>query len=88
MQDYLRSGASVQSAFEQTMKVTGASIIFTGLTLAIGVATWIFSPLQFQADIGALLTFMFLVNMIGAILLIPALASLLIRKTGSPHAAS
>jgi predicted RND superfamily exporter protein len=88
MQDYLRRGVSVQSAFEQTMKVTGASIIFTGLTLAIGVATWTFSPLQFQADIGALLTFMFLVNMIGAILLIPALASLLIRKTGSPHAAS
>jgi len=41
--------------------------------------TWIFSPLQFQADIGVLLTFMFLVNMIGAILLIPALASWLIR---------
>lgn len=80
MQDFLRAGLGVRDAFEQTMRVTGASIIFTGLTLAIGVATWMFSPLQFQADIGALLTFMFLVNMIGAIVLIPALASLLIRN--------
>jgi predicted RND superfamily exporter protein len=87
MQEFLRRGESVHDAFEHTMRVTGASIIFTGLTLAIGVATWIFSPLQFQADIGALLTFMFLVNMIGAIVLIPALASLLLKPaTPAPGA--
>ena len=39
-----------------------------------GVATWIFSPLKFQADMGILLTFMFVVNMLGAIVLLPALA--------------
>jgi predicted RND superfamily exporter protein len=61
------------------MRVTGASIIFTGITLAIGVVTWIFSPLKFQADIGVMLTFMFLVNMLGAILLLPALAALFVR---------
>ena len=79
MQQYLRAGDSVRLAYEKTMKVTGASIIFTGITLAIGVVTWIASPLQFQADIGLLLTFMFLVNMIGAIILIPALATWLIK---------
>ena len=46
----------------------------TGLTLALGVITWIFSDLQFQADMGVLLAFMFLANMAGAVLLIPALA--------------
>ena len=61
------------------MRVTGASIIFTGITLAIGVATWVFSPLKFQADNGVMLTFMFLVNMLGAVLLLPALAAWLIR---------
>jgi predicted RND superfamily exporter protein len=45
------------------------------ITLAIGVATWVFSPLKFQADIGIMLTFMFLVNMIAAIILLPALAA-------------
>ncbi len=59
--------------------MTGASIIFTGITLAIGVVTWVFSPLKFQADIGVMLTFMFLVNMLGAIILLPALAAWLIR---------
>ena len=61
------------------MRVTGASIIFTGITLAIGVVTWVFSPLQFQADIGIMLTFMFFVNMLGAIILLPALAAWLVK---------
>ena len=52
---------------------------FTGVTLAIGVATWIISPIKFQADMGILLTFMFLWNMLGALILLPALASFLLR---------
>jgi predicted RND superfamily exporter protein len=53
--------------------------VFTGICLALGVITWVFSPLQFQADIGVLLTFLFLVNMIGAIVLVPALAAWIYR---------
>jgi predicted RND superfamily exporter protein len=62
------------------LKISGAGIIFTGVALATGVATWIFSPLKFQADMGILLTFMFLVNMLGAIILLPALANRLIKS--------
>jgi predicted RND superfamily exporter protein len=79
MQEYLNAGDSVRQAFEKTMRVTGASIIFTGITLAIGVVTWVFSPLQFQADIGIMLTFMFFVNMLGAIILLPALAAWFVK---------
>jgi predicted RND superfamily exporter protein len=79
MQEFLHQGASVRDAYERTLRVTGASIIFTGVTLAIGVVTWVFSPLKFQADIGIMLTFMFLVNMLAAIILLPALAAWLIR---------
>jgi predicted RND superfamily exporter protein len=79
MQEYLESGDTVHDAYLKTMRVTGASIIFTGITLAIGVVTWVFSPLQFQADIGIMLTFMFFVNMLGAILLLPALAAWLVK---------
>jgi uncharacterized protein len=79
MQEFLKQGLPVREAYERTMRVTGASIIFTGITLAIGVVTWVFSPLKFQADIGIMLTFMFLVNMLGAIILLPALAAWLIR---------
>lgn len=84
MQEFLKQGLPVRESFEKTMRVTGASIIFTGITLAIGVVTWIFSPLQFQADIGKLLTFMFLVNMIGAIVLLPALATWLVKPAPPP----
>jgi len=79
MQQYLREGLAVHDAYERTLRVTGASIIFTGVTLAIGVVTWVFSPLKFQADIGIMLTFMFLVNMLAAIILLPALATWLVR---------
>jgi len=89
MEEFLHQGLPVRECYERTLRVTGASIIFTGITLAIGVATWVFSPLKFQADIGIMLTFMFLVNMLAAILLLPALAAWLIRPQGvrAPQAA-
>jgi predicted RND superfamily exporter protein len=79
MQICLKDGLSVHEAYERTLRVTGSSIIFTGITLAIGVVTWVFSPLKFQADIGVMLTFMFLVNMLAAIVLLPALATWMVR---------
>jgi len=79
MEEFLHLGLPVRVCYERTLRVTGASIIFTGITLAIGVATWVFSPLKFQADIGIMLTFMFLVNMLAAIVLLPALAAWLIQ---------
>ena len=80
MQEYLEQGESVHDAYLHTLRVTGASVVFTGITLAIGVVTWVFSPLKFQADVGILLTFLFLVNMLGAILLLPALAAWLVAR--------
>ncbi len=77
---FLADGKSIPEAYLITLAITGNGVVFTGLTLAIGVATWIFSPLKFQADMGILLTFMFLVNMLGAIVLLPALASWLLRS--------
>ncbi len=70
----LQVGKSIPDAYFTTLKLTGSGVIFTGITLAVGVATWIFAPIKFQADMGILLTFMFLLNMAGAIVLLPALA--------------
>ena len=80
LQSILKEGKSLPDAYRETLTVTGNGVLFTGITLAIGVATWIFSPLKFQADMGILLTFMFLVNMLGAVLLLPALAYFLLPK--------
>ncbi len=77
--DFIKQGKSIKEAYFYTLSTTGVSIFFTGITLAVGVITWIFSPLKFQADMGILLTFMFLLNMVAAIFLLPAIASLLFK---------
>ncbi len=86
LQTALKNGAYFEDAMFQAFKDTGAAIVFTGLTLGIGVSTWIFSALKFQADMGLLLTFMFLVNMLGAIVLMPAMARWLWRHHHGPTA--
>jgi predicted RND superfamily exporter protein len=73
----LREGLSVQAAYLEALKERGSAVLFTGITLAIGVSTWVFSTLKFQMDMGILLTFMFIVNMLGAIIVLPAIARLL-----------
>ncbi len=77
----LDGGAMLSDAFQETFAVTGNAVVVTGLTLALGVLTWIFSGLKFQADMGVLLAFMFLANMAGAVLLGPALAWLFFGKS-------
>ena len=79
MDDYLKRGMSVYEAYFKTLHTTGLAVAFTGFTLAIGVGTWIFSAIKFQADMGLMLTFMFLWNMLGALLLLPAIAHYLIK---------
>ncbi|VEF16172.1 efflux RND transporter permease subunit [Stutzerimonas stutzeri] len=79
LESFLRQGMTLQEAYYQTLKSTGKAVIFTGVCLAIGVVTWVFSDIKFQADMGMMLTFMFLWNMVGAIWLLPALARFLIN---------
>jgi predicted RND superfamily exporter protein len=79
MSTHLKRGLSVYESYQKTLQTTGMAVAFTGFTLAIGVGTWIFSPIKFQADMGLMLTFMFLWNMLGALTLLPALAHYLVR---------
>ena len=76
----LADGHNLLDAYYRTLRLTGRAVIFTGFTLATGVGTWIFSTLQFQADMGILLCFIFLANMVGAIVLLPALVRLLLVR--------
>ncbi|CAM3805575.1 efflux RND transporter permease subunit [Rheinheimera salexigens] len=76
----LREGAPLREAYYQALKERGSAVLFTAITLAIGVSTWVFSALKFQVDMGILLTFMFVVNMLGAIVVLPAIAAFLWRK--------
>ena len=77
LQLHLAEGLDIASAFKLALREVGVATIFTAITLSIGVATWSFSALKFQADMGLLLTFMFMVNMLMAITLLPAIAVML-----------
>jgi predicted RND superfamily exporter protein len=77
LRHYLRAGMSMEQAYLHTLRETGTAVVFTGLALSLGVASWVFSPLAFQADMGLLLTVMFFMNMIGATLLLPAIIGVL-----------
>ncbi|MDB5986609.1 MAG: hypothetical protein JWR16_1662 [Nevskia sp.] len=73
LQQQVQQGLSVRQAYVETLRRTGKAVIFTGVCLTGSVASWIFSDLQFQRDMGELLVFMFAANMLGAVLLAPAL---------------
>lgn len=74
-----RQGIPLKQAYFETLMFTGRVVALIGVTLAAGVITWALSPIKFQADMGVLLTFMFLWNMIGALILMPALAHFLLK---------
>jgi predicted RND superfamily exporter protein len=73
-----RKGLALGEAYQKAVQFTGKVVGLVGITLAAGVVTWAFSPIKFQADMGILLTFMFVWNMLGALILIPALSHFLL----------
>jgi uncharacterized protein len=82
----LRAGDSLSLAYQHALRFTGRVVMLTGITLALAVGTWALSPIRFQADMGILLAFMFVWNMVGALVLLPALARLVLRAPPpAPH---
>ncbi|SEJ42401.1 hypothetical protein SAMN05216201_108143 [Pseudomonas linyingensis] len=77
----LKEGMSLSEAYYKALIFTGKVVVLTGITLGIAVATWVWSPIKFQADMGILLAFMFVWNMLGALILLPALAHFLLRPS-------
>lgn len=80
-----RAGADVSLAYLRALRFTGKVVVLTGLTLSLAVSMWVFSDIRFQADMGLLLAFMFLANMVFAMLLVPALCAWLYPVENSTH---
>ncbi|BEH12963.1 efflux RND transporter permease subunit [Marinobacter shengliensis] len=80
----LRAGENLSDAYYGALLFTGKVVILTGITLGVAVLTWWFSPIKFQADMGLLLAFMFIWNMVGALVLLPALARFLLVPKMQP----
>jgi len=75
-----RRGATLAQAYRHALQFTGKVVALVGVTLAAGVVCWAWSPIKFQADMGILLTFMFTLNMVGALVLVPALSHFLLKQ--------
>jgi predicted RND superfamily exporter protein len=87
---HMRNGADVETAFRRSYREVGTAVVFTAVTMSFGVALWYFSDLKFQSDMGVLLAYMFFVNMLGAVLLMPAITRFLMGRkmiTGGTPAA-
>ncbi len=78
---HLEEGKDLARAFFEALNERGTAMVFTAVTMTIGVGTWALSALKFQADMGILLAFMFFLTMLGALFLLPALAAFLLK----PH---
>ena len=78
----MRDGLRLREAYLRGLREAGTAVVFTAVTMTLGVATWVLSPLKFQADMGLLLAYMFIVNMLGAVILMPALASVIVYRAG------
>ena len=59
---------------------TGKAILFTATTVVLSVAFWFLSPIKFTSEMALLLGLLMILNMEGALILVPSLASLLRRK--------
>jgi predicted RND superfamily exporter protein len=79
IEKHLEEGKDLATAFYEALNERGTAMVFTAVTMTIGVGTWAFSALKFQADMGILLAFMFFLNMLGALFLLPALAAFLLK---------
>ena len=73
-------GFDIYHAVYQGLRTNGRSIIQIATTLTIGLVMWVFSPLKFQAEMGLLLAIVLLLNMLGALFLVPSLVCILKPK--------
>ena len=73
-------GLDLKTAVGNALITNGKSIIQIATTLTIGLGMWVFSPLKFQAEMGILLAILLILNMLGALLLIPAMLCIIKPK--------
>jgi len=65
---------SFEKAITNAVGTTGRAILFTATTLLVGIAPWyVLSDLRFQADMGLLIAFLMLINMVVAMVVVPLL---------------
>jgi hypothetical protein len=68
--------ADVDEAVRRAVRTTGMAVTFTATTIVGGIFLWSFSRLRFQADMAQLLSILMVINMFGALTVVPAFYSI------------
>jgi hypothetical protein len=72
--------ADIDEAVRRAVRTTGMAVSFTATTVVGGIVLWSFSSLRFQAEMAQLLSILMVVNMLGAITVVPTFYSVLRPK--------
>jgi predicted RND superfamily exporter protein len=67
----------IDEAVRRAVRTTGMAVSFTATTIVGGIILWSFSSLRFQAEMAQLLVILMVINMLGAITVVPAFYSIL-----------
>jgi predicted RND superfamily exporter protein len=79
-QEVAETGGDIDEAVRRTVSTTGMAVTFTASTIVGGIILWSFSNLRFQAEMAQLLVILMVVNMLGAITIVPAFYSIVKPK--------
>lgn len=66
----------IDEAIRRAIRTTGMAVSFTATTIVGGIVLWVFSNLRFQADMAMMLCILMVINMLGAITVVPAFYSI------------
>jgi len=88
IEEYQRQGRNdLTQALVDAVATAGKAVLYTAFLISASIAFWAFSPLRFQSEMGTQLLIILTMNMLGGLLLLPALIALLKPKfvTGQPN---
>jgi predicted RND superfamily exporter protein len=73
----------IDEAVRRAVRTTGMAVSFTATTIVGGIVLWSFSNLRFQAEMAQLLSILMVINMLGAITVVPTFYSILRPKVAT-----
>jgi hypothetical protein len=78
IEEYRRQATKdLDAALVDGVATAGKAVLYTAFLISAGIAFWTFSPLRFQAEMGYQLLVILTMNMLGGLILLPALISLI-----------
>ena len=79
-QEVAETEGDIEEAVRRAISTTGMAVTFTASTIVGGIVLWSFSNLRFQAEMAQLLVILMVINMVGAVTIVPAFYSIIKPK--------